>query len=138
MQRSRRGRQWAIRRIAGFVIHRNALTTGKPVFPACFRGLRRLNHGIENFFRDLLRSDEVYSARSRVRQLASGLRQLAGTKTRCHWAHAAPLAGLISGRVEYSSRFPAPGRESGTVELTMHHFSSSLRRIDQMPPRQCF
>jgi hypothetical protein len=28
------------------------------------------------------------------------MRQLAGTKTRCHWAHAAPLAGLTSRRVD--------------------------------------
>ena len=30
------------------------------------------------------------------------MRQLAGTKTRCHWDHAAPLAGLLSDRMEYS------------------------------------
>jgi|GEM_PF-3843550 len=38
-----------------------------------------------------------YSPRGRVRELASGMRQLAGTKTRYRRAHAAPLASLISG-----------------------------------------
>jgi hypothetical protein len=32
----------------------------------------------------------------------SGMRQLAGTKTRNQRAHATPLAGLISGRAEYN------------------------------------
>lgn len=36
-----------------------------------------------------------------MRELASGMRQLAGTKTMYRRAHAAPLAGLISGRAEY-------------------------------------
>ena len=36
-----------------------------------------------------------------MRQLAGGMRQLAGTKTRYRRAHAAPLAGLVSDRVEY-------------------------------------
>ena len=36
-----------------------------------------------------------------MRELASGMRQLAGTK-RDRRAHAAPLAGLISGRAEYN------------------------------------
>ncbi len=39
-----------------------------------------------------------------VKQLASGMRQLAGTRTRHRRAHAAPLAGLISGRAEYRTR----------------------------------
>ena len=41
------------------------------------------------------------SKRSRVRELESGMRQLAGTKTRYRRAHAAPLAGLISGRAKF-------------------------------------
>jgi len=36
----------------------------------------------------------------RVRELASGVRQLAGTKTKYRRAHAAPLAGLISDRAK--------------------------------------
>ena len=48
-----------------------------------------------------LQTFKLYSTRSRVRELASGMRQLAGTKTRYRRAHAAPVAGLISGRVEY-------------------------------------
>ena len=36
--------------------------------------------------------------------MASGMRQLAGTKTRYRRAHAAPLAGLISDRVEHDER----------------------------------
>ena len=39
-----------------------------------------------------------------MRQLASGTRQLAGTKTKYRRAHAAPLAGLISGDVRYQIR----------------------------------
>ena len=38
-----------------------------------------------------------------MRALASGMRQLAGTKTRYRRAYATPLAGLISGRAEYIS-----------------------------------
>jgi len=38
---------------------------------------------------------------TKVRELASGMRQLAGTKTRYRRAVAAPLAGLISGRAKY-------------------------------------
>ena len=36
-----------------------------------------------------------------MREQASGMRQLAGKKTRYPRADAAPLAGLISGRAEY-------------------------------------
>jgi len=32
----------------------------------------------------------------------SGMRQLAGTKTKYRMAHAAPLTGLISGRAKYN------------------------------------
>ena len=39
-----------------------------------------------------------------VRELASGMRQLAGTITRNRKAHAAPFAGLISGRAKYIMR----------------------------------
>jgi len=45
--------------------------------------------------------------RSCVRELASGMRQLAGTKTRYRRADAAPLTGLISGSAEY---IELPGR----------------------------
>ncbi len=41
---------------------------------------------------------------SSVRELASGMRQLAGTKTRYRRAHAAPLAGITSGRAKYNQR----------------------------------
>ena len=50
-----------------------------------------------------LQETDLYSARSRVIELASGMRQLAGTRTRYRRAHAAPLAGLISGRAKYNS-----------------------------------
>ena len=39
---------------------------------------------------------------SGVRELASGMRQLAGTITGYQMSHAAPLAGLISGRAKYN------------------------------------
>ena len=39
---------------------------------------------------------DLYSTRSRVIELASGMRQLAGTSTKYRRADAAPLAGLIS------------------------------------------
>ena len=35
-------------------------------------------------------------------RLASGMRQLAGKRTKYRRAHAAPLAGLISDRAEYN------------------------------------
>ena len=44
-----------------------------------------------------------------MRKLASGMRQLAGTRASYRRAHAAPLAGLISDRVVYSD-----GRKTGT------------------------
>ena len=46
---------------------------------------------------------QLYSARSSVRELASAMRLLAGTRTRYRRAHAAPLAGLISGRAKYNA-----------------------------------
>jgi|GEM_PF-2410487 len=45
-------------------------------------------------------SHRLYSTQSEVKELASGMRQLAGTKTRYRRAHAAPLAGLIFGSIE--------------------------------------
>ena len=49
-----------------------------------------------------------------MRQLASGMRQLAGTKTRYRRAHAAPLAGLISGRVECKTNSLSPKGAKGS------------------------
>ncbi len=46
------------------------------------------------------------------RQLASGMRQLAGTRTRYRRAYDAPLAGLISGRVELGNPQPHPPAEN--------------------------
>lgn len=51
-----------------------------------------LEHGRRDVSKALL-----YSARSRVRELASGMGQLAGTKTGYRRADDAPLARLISG-----------------------------------------
>ena len=42
--------------------------------------------------KDAQSTPSLNSAHSRVRELASGMRQLAGTKTRNRRAHAAPLA----------------------------------------------
>jgi len=44
---------------------------------------------------------QLNCTRSRVRDLASGMRQLAGTKMQYRRAYAAPFASLISGREKY-------------------------------------
>ena len=67
---------------------------------------RERAHRIKRVRRCRLRFDKnwkLYSARSSVRELESGMRQLAGTRTRYRRAHAAPLAGLISGRAKYKA-----------------------------------
>ena len=46
----------------------------------------------------------IYRKQSRMTELASGMRQLAGTGTRYRRADAAPLTGLISHRTKYTLR----------------------------------
>ena len=51
---------------------------------------------------------ELYATRPGLRALASGMRQLAGTRTRYRRAHATPLAQLVSGRAEYNPNIEPP------------------------------
>ena len=55
------------------------------------------------------------------KQLASGMRQLAGTKTRYRRADAAPLTGLTSDRGEYKSLVrlvaPSSGQPVGDFDV---------------------
>ena len=53
------------------------------------------------------------------------MRQLAGTNTKCHWAYAAPLARLISGRAEYMHAHGQPIMNVPT--LSARNFTFSMR-----------
>ena len=58
----------------------------------------------------------LYSTRLGLRALASGMRQLAGTRKRDRRAYATPLAGLNSGHAEYNG---LPGLNVNTARECM-------------------
>ncbi|GEM_PF-2335168 len=76
----------------------------------------------------------LYSARSRVRELASGTRQLAGTRTRYRRAHAAPLAGLISGRAKYSCKNTKSLRDRDAIHALRDFRRNLFRHIESRMP----
>ncbi len=50
--------------------------------------------------------------------LASGMRQHAGTRTKYRRAHAAPLTGVIFGRVEYGDAGQLKNSPLGVIQIS--------------------
>jgi len=74
----------------------------------------------------------LHHTRSKVSELASGMRQLAGTKTRYRRAHAAPLAGHISGRAKYNViDFDFAGSSHGWVEFCRSPWQTDMAQYSE-------
>ncbi len=72
---------------------------------------------------------------SEIAAEASGMRQLAGTKTRYRRAHAAPLAGPISGRANYRTR-DFKKKHTKIAGQPRNCLQPQLQAID-LPRRKC-
>ena len=78
-------------------------------------------------------------APTQLGDVESGMRQLAGTKTRYRMAHAAPLAGLISDRAEYNGESDDVDRSIClvTCDPMVHRVQTGItrttRRADAQP-----
>ena len=75
-----------------------------------------------------------YHTWTRMREQASGMRQLAGKKTRYRRADAAPLAGLISGSAAYKAtgeiQSTSQSKTSLTAEREEHNVLITLRVME--------